>query len=137
MQAFLPGGPKTTPRWTGRVDGDLTGVAATTDRVYLVGHYDHEVPNSSDPCLKLSPQPPDGHMGVSCPNGEAHRHLAAFDAQTGAVDPSFTAQADTNEGPDVAYAGRYLYVGGNFRKVSDTPGANYRAQPGLAIYPAS
>ncbi len=77
-------------------------------------------------------------MGVSCPNGEAHRHLAAFDAQTGAVDPAFTAQADTNEGPDVAYAGvRYLYVGGNFRKVSDTPQANYRAQPGLAIYPAA
>jgi hypothetical protein len=38
----------------------------------------------------------------------------------------------------VAYAGvRYLYVGGNFRKVSDTPQANYRAQPGLAIYPAA
>ena len=30
-----------------------------------------------------------------------------------------------------------LYVGGNFRKVSDTPGASYRAQPGLAIYPAA
>ena len=138
VEAYQPGGKSTNPAWTGHVDGDATGVAATTTRVYLVGHYDHEVPNANDPCLKLSPQPPDGHMGVSCPNGEAHRHLAAFDAKTGAVDPSFTAQADTNEGPDVAYAGiRHLYVGGNFEKVSDTPQANYRHQPGLAIYPAA
>jgi hypothetical protein len=138
VEAYQPGGKSTNPAWTGHVDGDATGVAATATRVYLVGHYDHEVPDPGDPCLKLSPQPPDGHMGVSCPNGEPHRHLAAFDAQTGNVDPSFTAQADTNEGPDEAYAGvRYLYVGGNFRKVSDTPGANYRAQPGLAIYPAA
>jgi hypothetical protein len=137
VEAYQPGGKSTNPAWTGHVDGDATGVAATATRVYLVGHYDHEVPNGSDPCLKLSPQPPDGHMGVSCPNGEPHRHLAAFDAQTGNTDASFTAQADTNEGPDVAFAGRYLYVGGNFRKVSDSPGANYRAQPGLAIYPAA
>ena len=138
VEAFGPGGRKTTPLWTGHVDGDATGVAATATRVYLVGHYDHEVPDGNDPCLKLSPQPPDGHMGVSCPNGEAHRHLAAFDAQSGNLDPSFTAQADTNEGPDVAYAGAaHLYVGGNFRKVSDTPQANYRNQPGLAIYPAT
>jgi hypothetical protein len=137
LEAFQPGG-KTTPLWTGQVDGDAMGVAATTTRVYLVGHYDHQVPDKDDPCLKLSPQPPDGHMGVSCPNGTPHRHLAAFDAQTGNVDPSFTAQANTNEGPSVAYAGlRHLYVGGNFREVSDTPQANYRNQPGLAIYPAS
>jgi hypothetical protein len=136
VQAFLPGGPKTTPRWTGRVDGDPTGVAATTDRVYLVGHYDHQVPNSSDPCLKPSPQP-NGQMGVSCPNGTPHRHLAAFDAWTGYVDPSFTAQADTPEGPDVAVIGAgHLYVGGNFIKVSDTPGGTFRPQPGLAVYNA-
>jgi len=138
VEAFLPGGKKTTPVWTGHVDGDAMSVAATATRVYLVGHYDHEVADANDPCLKLSPQPPDGHMGVSCPNGTAHRHLAAFDATTGDLDPTFTAQANTNEGPEVAYAGvHYLYVGGNFREVSDTPQANYRAQPGLAIYPAT
>jgi hypothetical protein len=137
VEAFQPS-KKTTPLWTGRVDGDAMAVAATTTRVYLVGHYDHEVADPNDPCLKLAPQPPDGHMGVSCPNGTPHRHLAAFDAQNGNVDPSFTAQANTNEGPEVAYAGvHYLYVGGNFREVSDTPGANYRSQPGLAIYPAT
>src|SRR5581483_8168869 len=138
VQAFVPGGTKFTPKWTGHVDGDAQGVAATTTRVYLVGHYDHEVPNAKDPCLTTyTPQPPDGHLGISCPDGHPHRHLAAFDAKTGMVDPTFTAQADTNEGPSVAVIGaRNLYVGGNFLKVSDTPGANYRAQPGLAIYPA-
>jgi hypothetical protein len=137
VQAFLPGGPKTTPRWTGRVDGDPTGVVATTDRVYLVGHYDHQVPNSKDPCLKPVTQP-NGQVGVSCPNGTPHRHLAAFDARTGFVDPSFTAQADTPEGPDVAYIGAsHLYVGGNFTKVSDTPAGTFRPQPGLAVYNAA
>jgi hypothetical protein len=137
LETFQPGG-KTTPLWTGQVDGDGMGVAATAERVYLVGHYDHQVPDKDDPCLKLSPQPPDGHMGVSCPNGAPHRHLAAFDARSGNVDPSFTAQANTNEGPEVVYAGvHHLYVGGNFAEVSDTPQANYRNQPGLAIYPAA
>ncbi|HVW32368.1 MAG TPA: hypothetical protein VHL53_07505 [Acidimicrobiia bacterium] len=137
VQAFLPGGTKLTPKWTGHVDGDAVGVAATSDRVYLVGHYDHQVPNAKDPCLKLAPQPPDGHLGISCPNGTPHRHLAAFDAKTGAVDTEFTAQADTNEGPDVAYVGaRNLFVGGNFNRVADLPGGKYRPTPGLAIYPA-
>ena len=77
-------------------------------------------------------------MGVSCPNAAPHRHLAAFDARTGNADPSFTAQANTNEGPTWSTpASDHLYVGGNFREVSDTPGANYRGQPGLAIYPAT
>ena len=136
VQAFLPGGTKFTPKWTGHVDGDARDVAATTDRVYLVGHYDHEVPNANDPCLQLSPQPPDGHLGISCPDGDPHRHLAAFNAKNGDVDASFTAQADTNEGPDVVYAGsQNLFVGGNFNRVADSPAGAYRAQPGLAIYP--
>ncbi len=137
LEAFQPDG-KTIPLWTGQVDGDAMAVAATTTHVYLVGHYDHQVTDKNDPCLKPSPQPPDGHMGVSCPNASPHRHLAAFDARSGDADPSFTAQANTNEGPSAAFAGaRFLYVGGNFREVSDTPGANYRNQPGLAIYPAA
>jgi hypothetical protein len=137
VEAYLPGGAKTAPLWTGHVDGDATGVAATASRVYLVGHYDHEVPNASDPCLKPSPQP-NGQMGVSCPNGTPHRHLAAFDASTGNLDPSFTAQANTNEGPDVAVIGAsHLYVGGNFTKVAGTPGGTYRSQPGLAVFDAT
>ena len=137
VEAYLPGGTGTTPQWTGRVDGDATGVAATTDRVYLVGHYDHEVPNPKDPCLTPSPQP-NGQMGVSCPNGTPHRHLAAFDAHNGNLDPSFTAQANTPEGPDTILIGAaHLYVGGNFTKVADTPGGSYRPQPGLAVYDAT
>jgi hypothetical protein len=136
VEAYLPGGIKTTPLWTGHVDGDATGVAATATRVYLVGHYDHEVPNANDPCLTPSPQP-NGQMGVSCPNGTPHRHLAAFDASTGNLDPAFTAQANTNEGPDVAVVGAsHLYVGGDFTKVASAPGASYRSQPGLAVYDA-
>jgi hypothetical protein len=74
-------------------------------------------------------------MGVSCPNGTPHRHLAAFDARTGYVDPAFTAQADSPEGPDTVTIGAgHLYVGGNFTKVGDTPGGALRRQPGLAIY---
>ncbi|MCA1846690.1 MAG: hypothetical protein LC792_26550, partial [Actinobacteria bacterium] len=134
VEAYKPGGKKTAPLWAGHVDGDATAVTATVDRVYLVGHYDHEVPNPKDPCLKPTMQP-NGQMGISCPNGTPHRHLAAFDARTGNVDPSFTAQADTPEGPDTALAGAsHLYVGGNFTKVADTPGGTYRPQPGLAIY---
>ena len=136
VEAYRPGAAKTAPLWAGHVDGDATGVAATAERVYLVGHYDHEVPNPKDPCLKPSPQP-NGQMGVSCPQGTPHRHLAAFDARNGNLDPSFTAQADTPEGPAVAVVGvSHLYVGGNFTKVADTPGGTYRPQPGLAVYNA-
>ncbi|HKN90786.1 MAG TPA: hypothetical protein VJ622_10930, partial [Acidimicrobiia bacterium] len=137
----------TSPQWTGRTDGDATGVVATTERVYLVGHYDHYVPDPNDPCLKLTPQP-NGQMGISCPAGSPNRHLAAFYARGGTdangkpnglaqVDPTFTAQADTPEGPSTALIGaHYLYIGGNFQLVSDTPGANFRRQPGFAEFPA-
>jgi hypothetical protein len=138
VAAFVVGkNPK--PVWTGHVDGDARGVAATTQRVYLVGHYDHQVPNANDPCLTtFTPQPPDGHLGISCPNGTPHRHLAAFDAKTGNVDPTFTAQADTSEGPDVAVVGAHnLYVGGNFLQVRDSPTGKHQPQPGFAMYPAN
>ncbi|MGH9022948.1 MAG: WD40 repeat domain-containing protein [Acidimicrobiia bacterium] len=131
LQAYLPHGKPTKPLWTGHVDGNGMSVAATSERVYLVGHFDHQVPNSNDPCLRHTV-----NGGISCPNGTPHRHLAAFDLK-GNVDPSFTAQANTPEGPYVAYIGaHHMYVGGNFAKVSDTPQANYRSQLGLAVYPA-
>ena len=137
VEAYLPGGATTNPLWTGHVDGDATGVAATASRVYLVGHYDHEVPNANDPCLTPSPQP-NGQMGINCPKGTPHRHLAAFDATNGNLDPSFTAQANSPEGPDTVVVGAaHLYVGGNFTKVADTPGGRWRPQPGLAVYKAT
>src|SRR5581483_8499971 len=98
------------------VDGDAQGVAATTTRVYLVGHYDHAVPNAKDPCLTTyTPQPPDGHLGISCTDGDPPRLLSAFAANTGMVDPSLTSRASSTECPSVAVIGaRNLYVGGNF-----------------------
>jgi hypothetical protein len=150
VQAYLMNASPTKgtqPLWTGRTDGDATGVAATTERVYLVGHYDHYVPNPNDPCLQLSLQP-NGNMGISCPAGAPNRHVAAFYARGGTdangnptgiaqVDPTFTAQADTPEGPSTALIGAHdLYIAGNFQLVSDTPGANFRRQPGFAEFPA-
>ena len=150
VQSYLMNADPTkgaSPQWTGRTDGDATGVVATTERVYLVGHYDHYVPDPNDPCLKLSLQP-NGQMGISCPAGSPNRHLAAFYARGGTdasgkpnglaqVDPTFTAQADTPEGPSTALIGAHdLYIAGNFQLVSDTPGANFRRQPGFAEFPA-
>ncbi len=146
--AWLPG-QKTTRLWRGSMDGDVMSVAATRERVYVVGHYDHTVPDPGDPCLKVRDLG-DGHYGVSCPDGTTSRHLAAFYASgeivdgknTGKsrIDTDFTAQADTAEGPYVVLAGaNQMYVGGNFSRISSTPvasGGLRTKQPGFAIYPA-
>ena len=146
--AWLPGG-KTTQLWRGNMDGDVMAVAATRDRVYVVGHYDHTVPDPSDPCLDVRDLG-DGRYGVSCPDGTPSRHLAAFYAtgeivngkNTGKarIDPDFTAQADTSEGPYAIFIGAdQMYVGGNFSKVASTPvatGGMRIKRPGFAIYPA-
>jgi hypothetical protein len=98
---------------------------ATTERVYLVGHYDHGVPDRNDPCLK--------HAPVSCPLGTPHRKLIAYDARTGATDASFTAQANTRQGPFVALVGAdHLYVGGDFTLVG--PYGDLRPQGGFAQF---
>ena len=124
-QFFDTGGP-TRPKWVGRVDGDGTDVVSTPQRVYLVGHYDHEVPNAADPCLHVVP--------VTCSDGTPHRKLAAFDPVTGHADPTFTAQGNTPQGPYVALVGRnHLYVGGDFTEVG--PVGALRPQPGFASFP--
>ena len=147
--AWVPGG-KTTQLWRGNMDGDVMAVAATRERVYVVGHYDHTVPDPKDPCLEIRDLG-DGHSGVSCPDGTPSRHLAAFYASgeivdgknTGKsrIDTDFTAQADTSEGPYAILVGnKQMYVGGNFSKVASTPvatGGMRVKQPGFAIYPAA
>jgi hypothetical protein len=148
VTAWLPG-KKTTRQWRGQTDGDVMGVAATRDRVYVVGHYDHTVPDPADPCLKVHDLG-DGHFGVSCPDGSPSRHLAAFYASgefvdgksTGKsrIDTDFTAQADTSEGPYTVFIGaNQMYIAGNFSKLASTPvgsGGMRTKQPGFAIYPA-
>jgi hypothetical protein len=123
-QFFTTGGD-VKPKWIGRVDGDGTDVVSTPSRVYLVGHYDHEVPNKDDPCLK--------HVPVTCSDGTPHRKLAAFDPVTGHADPSFTAQGNTPQGPYVALVGRdQLFVGGDFTEIG--PVGALRPQPGFAAF---
>ena len=109
----------------GRTDGDATDVTATTERVYGVGHFDHGVPDKSDPCLR--------HVPVSCPNGTPHRKLIAYDAGSGQTDAGFTTQANTDTGPYVAIVGaHHLFVGGDFTEVG--PAGDLRPQGGFAAF---
>jgi outer membrane protein assembly factor BamB len=122
-QFFTPS--RKGPLWIGKVDGDATDVVATTERVYLVGHYDHGVADKDDPCLK--------HAPVSCPLGTPHRKLIAYEARSGDTDPSFTAQGNTRQGPYVALVGaHHLYVGGDFTLVG--PYDELRPQGGFAQF---
>jgi hypothetical protein len=123
-QFFTPSKGR-SPVWIGRVDGDATDVVATTKRVYMVGHWDHGVPDKTDPCLR--------HVPVSCPDGTPHRKLIAYDARTGETDASFTAQANTDTGPYVALVGaHHLFVGGDFTRVG--PAGRLRPQGGFAAF---
>jgi hypothetical protein len=131
VQAFSPGG-QDGPRWTGRVDGDVLGITATDKRIYVGGHFDAEVPNLNDDCLK--------HIPTHCvKTGSHHRHLVAFNTN-GKADSSWTAQADTPEGPTFLLAGpKALYVGGNFTNTLDKSaldGGKGIQHPGFALFPA-
>ena len=148
--AFTPGGSD-KPLWRGGVDGDVLGVAATQDRVYLVGHFDHAVPDPNDPCLEFRTLPTGG-QGVLCDKGNPSRHLVAWDARGEVVngkntgkavldsgERAFTAQANTSEGPYAVHIGaNRMYVGGNFTEVASSAkanGAEQFKQPGFAVYP--
>jgi hypothetical protein len=155
---FLPGGKSKTYLWRGNVDGDMMAVAATNEWVYVVGHFDYEVNNPDAKCLNV-PQPSGGYSCKPDPNAppqpadltpKPHRHLVSFDARgerdasgkvtkRSSVDPFFTAQADTSEGPYTVHIGaNRMYVGGNFYNVASTPtstGGERIKQPGLAVYP--
>jgi hypothetical protein len=121
VEAFTPGG-SSKPLWFHKTDGDGTGVVATSERVYFIGHYDF-VLGKNTTC-----------GGSSCtggnPGDEPHHHIAAFDPHNGAHDTSFTAQFNTPQGPDVALIGaRHLYVGGDFTKT------NFEPHPGFVQFP--
>ena len=122
VQAFKPG-RSTRPAWVAKVDGDATDVVATTERVYLVGHYDW-VLGENTVC------------GSTCTGGNEgdvpNRHVSAFDASDGAHDLGFTAQLNTPQGPYVALIGaQHLYIGGDFTEVNGKP------QPGFVQFAAT
>jgi hypothetical protein len=111
--------------WVHKTDGDATDVAATPDRLYLVGHYDYVLGKNTT--CGGSPTCTGGR-----PGDVVNHHISAFDPQTGAHDLSFTAQFNTPQGPEVAIVGAdTLYVGGNFTKVNDLP------HPGFVQFPAA
>ena len=114
------------PLWVHRVDGDATDVVATTERVFLVGHYDYVLgPNTV--CHASASVCVGGNPG-DVPN----RHISVFEPQGGAHDLAFTAQLNTPQGPYVALVGAHsLYVGGDFTEVNGMP------QPGFVQFPAS
>ncbi len=129
IAAFRTGG-NTNPAWTGRMDGDAVDVAATTARLYVVGHYDYVLGKHAS-CGGQT------HCTGGRPGDHISHKVSAFDPITGDQDLRFTAQLNTPEGPKVACIGaRHLYIGGNFTKVNSQAGTRYRNQPGLAVFPA-
>jgi hypothetical protein len=115
--SFDPGGASSAT-WHGSFDGDAVAVVASEDTVYVAGHYDNIVAKGSK-CYQY------------CPGGPVRRHLAAFDAATGAVDP-WGPTANTSTGPYTAALGtHHLYVGGEFTKI------NGHLQPGIAQFPGT
>ena len=115
LYGFDPGG-KTTPALEVKTDGDAMAVVASVTTVYLLGHYDYIV-SAKSTCYQY------------CPDGVPRRHLAAFDAWTGALDP-WDPTANTPTGPYTGAAGgSHLYVGGEFTN------AGGRSQPGIAQFP--
>ena len=123
VEAFRPG-TDGKPLWTHKTDGDAMDVAATTDRLYLVGHYDYVLGKNT---ICGSSNCTGGKEG-DVPN----HHISAFDPVTGAHDLGFTAQFNTPQGPEVAHIGAAsLYVGGDFTKV------NFEPHPGFVQFPAA
>src|SRR5207253_9315893 len=106
------GGNGAAPLWTHRTDGDATDVVATTERVYLVGHYDY-VLGTNTVCHSSASVCIGGKPG-DVPN----RHISVFEPKGGAHDIGFTAQLNTPQGPYVALVGaNSLYVAGDFTEV--------------------
>ena len=117
LYALDPDRP-TKPRWQAAVDGDAVGVAASPTQVFLLGHYDYIVPKGST-CYQY------------CPNGTSRRHLAAFEAATGALD-GWNPRANTSTGPwGAAVTADHLLVVGEFTTI------NGQQRPGFTQFARS
>jgi hypothetical protein len=113
-------GDDTDPVWEARTDGDAMDVVATSEVVYLLGHYDYIVIDKKSDCYQY------------CPDGNPfRRHLAAFDARSGRLT-DWNPTANTPQGPYHGVLGaRHLYVAGDFTEINGQP------QPGIAQFPAA
>ena len=117
LYAFTPGAKK-DKLWSAKTDGDNVDVVATAASVYLLGHYDAVIDAKSS-CYQ------------QCSKGDPRRHLAAFDAVSGDLDPDWHPVANTNTGPYAAVIGsQHLWIGGEFTSVNRQP------QPGIVQFPA-
>ena len=96
------------PRWASPVDGDAPGVAASATTVYVVGHFDYAGPEQA-----------------------LRRHVAAFDAATGAVDEWNPVANTITGGFSAAVGAGHVFVGGEFTRINDRP------QPGFAQFALS
>jgi hypothetical protein len=127
------------------VDGDALGVAISDKRIYLGGHFDAAEEDPDHECLHTTPSK---CMPPFSKTSGPHRHLVAYD-YNGKIDPTWTPQADTAEGPTTLLAGpNALYLGGNFRKILEKhPSAHCWPctekksvetvfHPGFAMFPA-
>ncbi|HEV7534610.1 MAG TPA: delta-60 repeat domain-containing protein [Acidimicrobiia bacterium] len=104
VYAFRSTAPK-RPVWDTWVDGDAPGVAASDTHVYLMGHYDY-----------------------AGPDNQLRHHLAAFNADNGAVD-GWNPTANTPYGAFAAAVGAdHVFVGGAFTRI------NGHLQPGFAQF---
>jgi hypothetical protein len=91
-------------------------VTASATTAYLGGHFDYVC----ESC---------GRVGGA--GDDFRRHMAAFDARTGELDP-WAPVANTKTGPYCAALGAaHVYIGGEFTRINDLP------QPGVAQFPGS
>jgi hypothetical protein len=104
VYAFRASEPQ-RPVWSTWVDGDAPGVAASATQVYLMGHYDYAGPGNA-----------------------LRHHLAAFNADDGAV-AGWNPTANTPYGAFAAAVGAdHVFVGGVFTRINGAP------QPGFAQF---
>lgn len=90
--------------WARHLDGDVQAGTATASTVYVGGHFDNvDIAGSA--------------------TTDERRHLAAFDAQTGATDP-WNPKVDGSRGVySLATSAQHVMAGGDFTRVSYVPHA--------------
>jgi hypothetical protein len=92
-----------TQLWARRMDGDVQAAVATDTEVYVGGHFDNVV----IPGTTLT---------------DLRHHLAAFDAATGATDPTWDPTANSVFGVyGMAWSPGHVLAGGDFTTINRVP----------------